>query len=175
MLGGSPTINTTTRTITGLASLPAGITFDLVTQPGGGDLAVLRVGSLEISAGAAVRVIGDRPLVVIAATDIGVVGTLDASANRAEPGAGGGHPDVVHDGRGLPGANDGGAGGSGGVGDSGGGGGGNGTAGGRGGGGGGPQAAPAITIAGPMGGPAHGTGTLAILRGGGAVGSALPA
>jgi len=172
-LTANATIDTNARTISGV-TLPAGVTFEHVAQPGGPEVAVLRVGSLDIAAAAQIRVTGSRPLVVIAATAINVKGTLDAGARRAVPGAGGGPHDQPHTGRGVAGANDGGAGGSGGVGDSGGSGGGFGTVGGGGGGGGGPISDPKITIAGPAGGAAHGTPELAVLRGGGAGGVGSP-
>lgn len=173
-LDASATIDTSARSISGMSALPVGVTFDSVAQPNGPELAVLRLSSLEVGASAMIRVIGSRPLVVIAATSITIHGTLDAGARRAQPGAGGGPHDQPHTGRGSPGANDGGAGNSGGVGDSGGGGGGFGTPGGGGGGGGGPISDPKITIAGPPGGPAHGTPELLILRGGGAGGVGSP-
>jgi hypothetical protein len=172
-LTANATIDTNARVISGV-TLPAGVTFDHVAQPNGPELAVLRVGSFDIAEAVQIRVTGSRPLVVIAATTINVTGMLDAGARRAVPGAGGGPHDQPHTGRGVPGANDGGAGNSGGVGDSGGSGGGHGTVGAGGGGGGGPIGDPKITIAGPAGGAAHGTPELAVLRGGGAGGVGSP-
>jgi len=65
-LSGTIAIDTGTLMITG-ATLPAGDTLDARPQLGGGpELAVLHVGSLMIASGAQVRIIGTRPLVIVA-------------------------------------------------------------------------------------------------------------
>src|SRR6266545_122754 len=54
-------------------ALPApvkGVVFDAWPQPSGPELAVLHVERLEVAAGAAVRVVGARALIVIASSDI---------------------------------------------------------------------------------------------------------
>ena len=91
-LTGSVTIDTTGPTLTG-ATLPAGDSFDVRPQVGGGpELAVLHVRALTVLSGAVVRIVGTRPLVIVAASAITVDGTLDAGARRATPGAGGSLP-----------------------------------------------------------------------------------
>jgi hypothetical protein len=73
-------------------ALPDGVLFDVWPQPGGPELAVLHIKALTIAPDSTVRVVGGRPLIVIAAEDITVDGILDAGARRAEPGAGGSPP-----------------------------------------------------------------------------------
>ncbi len=84
---GNATIDTTTLTIDGL--VPAGARFLTSPQPGGGDLAVLHVAALTISDGATVRVVGSRPLVIVASSTIDIEGTLDAGAKGDVAGPGG--------------------------------------------------------------------------------------
>lgn len=167
-LSGTTTIDTTSLVISGFGSLPSGVAFEAVAQASGPELAVLRVSSFDVTSAANVRVIGDRPFVVIAAGDMTISGTLDGGSRRATPGPGGGKHDQAHTGRGIAGQNDGS------VGDSGGSGGGYATSGAAGGGGGGPESNPTVTVTGPMGGAAHGTPELAVLRGGGAGGLGSP-
>ncbi len=88
-------VDTTTLSIDGSSTLPAGVTFDTWPQPGGGaDLAVLHVRTLHVPSAAMVRVTGSRALIVIAAGDIRIDGRLDGGARRELPGAGGGLPDA---------------------------------------------------------------------------------
>ncbi|MBL8952989.1 MAG: hypothetical protein JNK82_19585 [Myxococcaceae bacterium] len=85
---GSVVVDTSVPEVRGLA-LPSGVTFAVRPhEPFGPELAVLHVRGLTVSAGAVVRVIGSRPLVVVAGTDIEVSGVLDASGRGDEPGAG---------------------------------------------------------------------------------------
>jgi hypothetical protein len=85
-LGGTVTIDTGALSITG-ASLPAGDSFDLRPQLGGGpDLAVLHVSTLIVSSGANVRIVGTHPFVVVASGDVDLSGTLDAGARGVTPG-----------------------------------------------------------------------------------------
>jgi hypothetical protein len=86
---GSLTIDTTVLTV-GAAGLPPGASFDPVPQwPNGPELAVLRVGSLEVTAGATVRAIGTRPLVILASGEVSILGTLDIAGRANTAGAGG--------------------------------------------------------------------------------------
>src|SRR5262245_45190986 len=89
----SATIDTSALTVTG-AALPAGVTLDRSPQSCNPcpELAILHVHNLTIQAGNTVRVIGSRPLVIIAGGDVTIAGLLDASAHGAEPGAGGAAP-----------------------------------------------------------------------------------
>ncbi len=85
---GTVVVDTTVPEVRGMA-LPSGVTFDVRPhEPFGPELAVLHVRGLTVAAGSAVRVIGTRPLVVVAATDIELGGVLDASGKRDVPGAG---------------------------------------------------------------------------------------
>ncbi|MBE7449564.1 MAG: hypothetical protein HS111_11905 [Kofleriaceae bacterium] len=135
--------------------LPAGV-FVAAPQDGGGpELAILRGLDVAIAPGVTVKVVGSRPLVVLARTIV-IEGTIDASADGVTPGPGTG--DLGSD---L------GVGGSGRLvdtSDSGGGGGGFGTVGGRGG--------ASCSVAGGAGGAAHGTPALVTLRGGARGGAA---
>lgn len=91
-LGGAITIDTSAPSITGV-TLPPGVTLDVRPQLGGGpDLAVLHVGALDVSAGAVVKIIGTRPLVIAAGGAVDVAGKLDAGAHALVPGAGGAAP-----------------------------------------------------------------------------------
>ena len=85
---GNGVIDTATLSIPG--GLPGGVTFDVWPQGGAlPDLAVLHVSTFAVSGGATVRVLGSRPLVVVASGVISINGVLDAGARRATPGAGG--------------------------------------------------------------------------------------
>jgi hypothetical protein len=158
------TLNTTDLTIDGAAP-PAGVTFDVWEQdPDGPELAVLHVAALEIPSGS-VRVVGARPLVIIASGGIVIDGTLDVSAHGAEPGAGGAGPgdgDGAGDGggHGSQTAHDGGGGGAGFV-----------TNGASGGGGGVDGSCQGATGAGGARGTAYATAGLQVLEGGSGGGS----
>jgi hypothetical protein len=81
------TVITSTTGFTFGTPLPAGVTYTTAAQdPGGPELAVLRVRTLTIAAN--VRVVGSRPLVIVAGT-IALNGVIDAGARRGTPGAGG--------------------------------------------------------------------------------------
>lgn len=88
---GDAVIDTTTLLIDG-APPPAGGILSTAPQPGGPELAIWHVGGLTIEPGATVRVIGSRPLVIVADYDIELAGVLDASARAAVPGPGGSAP-----------------------------------------------------------------------------------
>lgn len=60
--------------------------------PEGPELAVLHVTELIVAVGATVRVVGERPLVVVASDRISVRGRIDAGGRGPEPGAGGAGP-----------------------------------------------------------------------------------
>ncbi len=143
------TIDTSALTYSG--TLPAGVTLTAVAHDGTGpELAILRVRAFTIDAGATVRAIGERPLVVLAASAT-IAGTLDVGARGGIPGAGGAAP-AAGPGKGSDGQR------SGSYADGGGGGGGHAMPGGEGGQGDGDGAgAP---------GPATGDPALAILAGG---------
>ncbi len=89
-LSGNVTIDTgDTPTINGV-TLPAGDSFDIRSQLGGGpDLAVLHVGSLDVANGAVVTVVGSHPFVIVAGGDVTIGGVLDAGAHNTKPGPGG--------------------------------------------------------------------------------------
>ncbi len=88
VISGPVTIDTTLVTLSSGAP-PAGVTLEQVAQdPGGSLLMVIRANTFTIQNGAQVRVIGTRPLVIVANT-ITIAGTLDASADTKTPGAGG--------------------------------------------------------------------------------------
>ncbi len=106
LLDQNTTIDTDTMTITvagqplitGLQQ-PAGwpgtradeIVFDVYAQENdsGSEVAVLHVGDLEVRDGTRVRVVGSRPLVIIASDRIVIDGLVDAAARGAQPGPGG--------------------------------------------------------------------------------------
>jgi len=80
----------------GVVGDPAGATFEIVGQDGGGlDLVVMHVRDLTVDG--VLSISGTRPFVIIA-RDIVVHGTIDGSANLDKPGPGGGIPDI-----GMPG------------------------------------------------------------------------
>lgn len=70
--------------------LPIGVTFLAGKQRDDSNIAVLRVNRLEIDEEATLRVIGDRPLFIIA-RDVIINGKLDAGARGNTPGPGGGN------------------------------------------------------------------------------------
>ncbi|MEJ7599333.1 MAG: hypothetical protein WKG01_15610 [Kofleriaceae bacterium] len=78
-----------TTNLTATPGLPPGVTLTAAPQDGGGpELAILRVGTLEVASGVRVRAIGGRPLVVLALA-LQIDGILDAAAIHEVPGAGG--------------------------------------------------------------------------------------
>lgn len=62
----------------------------VVEQPGGLELCVYIVRNVDIGAGGAITVDGQRPLVIVASGDIDIAGTIDVSARQGEAGPGGG-------------------------------------------------------------------------------------
>ena len=60
------------------------------SQVGGPELCVLRGSDITVPAGATVRVVGPRPLVLLATGTVRIEGTLDVSARGETPGPGGG-------------------------------------------------------------------------------------
>lgn len=165
VLADATTIDTTAQSISGQV-LAVGV-FTLETQPGGGpQLAVLRVGSLTVPSASTVRVIGSRPLLVIAQTDITISGILNGGARQGEPGPGGSAQSTARAGQGTAGANDGN------IGDSGGAGGGYGTVGGTGGAAGNNNMS--LSVPRTAGGPAYGDAVLTMLAGGGGGGVGSP-
>ncbi len=91
-LTGSVTITTSSATPTISGMTLASGTFDIRPQLQGGDVAVLHVARLTIAQGAVVRVIGTRPLIVVASGAIEILGIVDASGKQSLPGAGGSAP-----------------------------------------------------------------------------------
>jgi hypothetical protein len=70
-------------------ALPGGVTFAAVLQdPGGPELAVLRVRNFSVTGGGSIRGIGTRPLVVIAES-ISLEGVIDVGSRHEASGAGG--------------------------------------------------------------------------------------
>jgi hypothetical protein len=148
----SQTIDTSALTIA--TPLPSGVTFTSVAQwPSGPELAVLRVGSLEVATDAVVRVIGSRPFVVIAAGEVRLRGRIDIAGRNTTPGAGG-HPTQMGPGAGSDAEQ------SGSWSDPGGGGAGHATIAREGG------ASEAGTLAGGAPGGPYGDSTIAVLEGG---------
>jgi hypothetical protein len=89
------TIDTTALTLTGpgVAGGIDGIVFDTRPQePGGPELAVMHLGDWTVSSGVTVRVVGNRPFVVVSSGDIVLEGVIDAGARGQAPGAGGAGP-----------------------------------------------------------------------------------
>lgn len=82
------TIDTTALTIDGTAPAP-GASFSTRLQQAGPEVALLLAGDVTVPAGSTVRVIGTRPLVIVA-TAIQIDGVIDAGARGATPGPGGG-------------------------------------------------------------------------------------
>ena len=145
---GTTTLNTDSLTFTPTITLPPGASLTAVLQQAGTSVAVLHVRDLTINGVLSVR--GSRPLAIVAGGTVRIIGTIDAAADLARPGAGGFTMGPTAGGAGLiNGSND-----------SGGGGGGNGRVGGRGG---------NVAGVGPIGGAAGGQigpGTTTELRGG---------
>jgi hypothetical protein len=127
------TINTDDLTITGATPAILAADFIHTEQVGGGAIAVLYTRSLSmptVTGGANfVRIVGSRPLVIVAATTISIDDLIDANGKSSQPGPGGSAPGLVSN----VAAGDGAAGIANGSGDSGGGGGGGREAGGLGG------------------------------------------
>ncbi len=92
---GTVVVNTTNLTFDGGAP-PTGATFDLSAQETGTgpQLAILHLRSLTVQAGATLRAVGGRPLVIIASRSVTINGVIDASADRNTAGAGGSIPGV---------------------------------------------------------------------------------
>jgi hypothetical protein len=110
---GAPSIDT-------MPTLPSGVVFDVWMQPCMNapcpEVAVLHTRAFTVGDGAFVRVLGSRPLVVIAGGVVTISGALDASARNVTPGASGFAP-AMGPGAGTAGmsnqGNDGGGGGAG--------------------------------------------------------------
>lgn len=82
-------IDTTTLMISGTV-VPIGVTLSEGTQHDGvTKAAILRVNDFRIEPNASVRVIGNRPLFILAKRDITIEGVLDVSADKNVPGPGG--------------------------------------------------------------------------------------
>jgi hypothetical protein len=78
-----------TTTLLSTPDLPAGVSLVTANQDGGGpELAILRADGFSIASGKTLRVIGSRPLVVLARS-ITIDGVLDVGAIKDQPGAGG--------------------------------------------------------------------------------------
>ncbi|MBT8495800.1 MAG: hypothetical protein KJO07_22345, partial [Deltaproteobacteria bacterium] len=76
-----------------LGSLPDGLDIELVTQVSPGpQVAVVRVGSLQISEAATLRIWGEHPLIIISDGPVVINGLLTVAADRGRPGAGGYDP-----------------------------------------------------------------------------------
>jgi hypothetical protein len=92
---GSGTIDTTALTISG--GLPEGVQleawgqelFDAEVPDGLREIAVLHVADFTVPASSIVRVVGDRPLIVLAGGVADVQGVIDGSADGDNPGPGG--------------------------------------------------------------------------------------
>jgi hypothetical protein len=89
------TIDTTDLTLTGpgVAGGTGDVTFAASPQvPSGPELAILHVGDWTVAEGVIVRVVGDRPLVVLSSGNVELRGRIDAGAHGQTPGPGGGEP-----------------------------------------------------------------------------------
>jgi hypothetical protein len=159
------TIDTTALTLTGPGT--GGLTFEMREHdPPGSQIATLHLGDLTVASGVTVRVVGNRPLVVISSGSVTLSGVIDAGARDSIPGAGGGAPGQGTGpgapGTHLPGQSN----------DSGGSGGGHATPGARGGNGCGdddedvPLCMPGQAALGPAGGMAYGDAEVTVLTGG---------
>ncbi len=79
------------NTLSGAVAPPIGASFllpgsVLVQQTGSTEMVrVVSVSSFAVTAGTKVRVIGGPPLVIVSRGDVLIAGTIDASANEAEP------------------------------------------------------------------------------------------
>ena len=71
-------------------NLDTNCTGGVVTQTGGPDLCVVRYGTFTIEAAETLTVTGDRALAVVTDGDLQIAGTLDAAAEVATSGPGGG-------------------------------------------------------------------------------------
>ena len=119
-LTGTVTITTGPNAPSIDTTLPAGVVLDFWTQPCTQtkcpEVAVLHTHAFTVSAGATLRVLGTRPLAVVAGDRVIIAGLLDASARTDTPG-GGGFPAALGPGVGAAGmansGNDGGGGGAG--------------------------------------------------------------
>jgi hypothetical protein len=76
----------------------------LVNQPDGITIRVLSVSSFTLASGASVRILGSRPLVIVAANDITISGLMSAGASGTSPGSGGGLAGECTSGTGTNGA-----------------------------------------------------------------------
>lgn len=93
-IGTNTTIDTTALTAT--PALPPGVTLTVANHEPPSPttsitLAVLHVANLNVANGAVLRVVGDRPLVIVSRSTI-VAGRIDASADLSIAGAGGSGP-----------------------------------------------------------------------------------
>lgn len=89
---GDVTIDTSAPSSTVL--LPAGVTLTLGLQTSGTQVAFLRVNDLKLDAGTTMRVIGNRPLVILSGHDANIAGTIDVGARGRDAGAGGFAPSL---------------------------------------------------------------------------------
>ncbi|MBV8761711.1 MAG: hypothetical protein JO257_30735, partial [Deltaproteobacteria bacterium] len=101
---GTTTIDSTAGTVTS-TSCPLGTlaVTNNVTQSGGGNAMVVRLRGLTISGGHTLRIIGDKPIVLLVAGNVSVDagGMIDASANGNTPGPGGSPASCVDTASGL--------------------------------------------------------------------------
>ena len=81
-----------TSALTSSIPLPAGVSLLVGIQTSGGQVAFLRVNDFKLNSGRTMRVVGQRPFVILANHDITIDGTLDISARGKTPGAGGQPP-----------------------------------------------------------------------------------
>lgn len=78
-----------TSALTSTVTLPANVTLTVGIQTSGTAVAILRVNDFKLNSGMTMRVIGQRPLVILAGHDVTVDGAIDISARGRVPGAGG--------------------------------------------------------------------------------------
>ncbi|HET9991975.1 MAG TPA: hypothetical protein VFQ65_25775, partial [Kofleriaceae bacterium] len=105
VLSGNLVIDTSALTITNVALDPS--VFDMRHQvQGNGEVAVLHLHSFTVQPGAAIQIVGARPLIVVTSAEIVISGRVDAGGHSATPGAGGFAP-AMGAGAGLRGAHQG--------------------------------------------------------------------
>ena len=81
-----------TMQLTSTVALPANVTLTSGVQNNGGAVAILRLHDLKTTAATTMRVVGRRPLVIIADHDVTLAGTIDLAARLDAAGPGGFSP-----------------------------------------------------------------------------------
>jgi len=101
---GSWTIDTSNGTISEEVGGPIEAATAVYAQAAGPELMVVAASSITIEASCQVRVVGARALVLVSTGDLGIAGSIDASAELSTPGPGGNHAGACASGSGPAGA-----------------------------------------------------------------------